>query len=40
MDNSPIPDLGPEPNNLISFAILYKETDSVFKDPDNSTILS
>lgn len=33
-DNSPKPDLGPLPKNLISFAILCKETAKVFKAPD------
>lgn len=33
--NSPRPDLGPDPKNLISFAILNKETAKVFKDPWN-----
>lgn len=36
-DNSPNPDLGPEPKNLISLAILCKAIAKVFKDPENST---
>jgi len=36
-DNSPNPDLGPEPKNLISLAILCKAPAKVFKDPENST---
>ena len=35
--NSPIPLLGPEASNLISFAIFLHETASVFKLPWNST---
>ena len=38
--NSPKPDLGPEPNHLISFAILWSDTANVFNDPDKWTILS
>lgn len=35
--NSPNPDLGPLPKNLISFAILFKLTAIVFNVPWNST---
>lgn len=35
--NSPNPDLGPLPKNLISFAIFINEQAKVFKDPWNST---
>lgn len=35
--NSPIPHLGPLPNNLISFAILFREHPIVFSVPENST---
>ena len=37
---SPIPDLGPEPSQRISFAILNKELAITFSAPDNSIILS
>lgn len=36
-ESSPNPHLGPEPKNLISFAIFIKETARVFKDPLNWT---
>lgn len=39
-DNSPNPDLGPDPKNLISLEILWREQANVFKEPDNSTIAS
>jgi hypothetical protein len=39
-DNSPKPDLGPLPKNLISLAIFIKEQAIVFKVPENSTIAS
>lgn len=39
-DNSPNPDLGPLPKNLISLAILCKAQANVFKDPPNSTMAS
>ena len=35
--NSPIPHLGPDDNNLISFAILYNEIAICFKAPCAST---
>ena len=38
--NSPSPDLGPDPSNLISLAILWSETATVFIIPDISTIAS
>ena len=37
---SPIPDLGPEPNQRMSFAILNKELAMTLRAPDNSIILS
>jgi len=36
-NNSPKPDLGPEPRNLISLAIFINETAKVFNVPLNST---
>lgn len=39
-DNSPNPDLGPDPKNLISLAILCKDTAIVFKVPENSIMAS
>ena len=36
--NSEYPALGPEPRNLISFAIFIKQTAVVFKDPEKFTI--
>jgi hypothetical protein len=36
-ESSPRPDLGPEPKNLISFAILFKETARVFNAPCKKT---
>jgi len=33
--SSPSPDLGPDPKNLMSLAILFKETATVFRDPLN-----
>ena len=38
--NSPYPALGPEPRNLISFAIFIKLTAVVFKVPEKLTISS
>jgi len=38
--SSPNPDLGPEPRNLISFAILKIAPAVVLRDPENSTIAS
>jgi len=35
--NSPNPLLGPDPRNLMSFAIFMMEQATVFKDPCNST---
>jgi hypothetical protein len=32
-DNSPSPLLGPDPKNLISFAIFMRDTARVFRDP-------
>ena len=37
---SPIPDLGPEESNRMSFAILFKETANCFKAPCDSTTAS
>ena len=37
---SPIPDLGPEPNQRMSFAILNKELAMTLRTPDNSIMLS
>ena len=37
---SPKPDLGPEPSNLISLAILNNEAARVFKLPETSTSVS
>lgn len=39
-DNSPKPDLGPDPKNLISLAILCKEVATVFKAPEKKIIAS
>lgn len=36
-DNSPRPDLGPEPKNLISFAILLRDAASVLRAPLRNT---
>lgn len=36
-ESSPNPDLGPDPKNLKSFAILNNPVAKVFKDPENST---
>ena len=38
--NSPYPALGPDPRNLISFAIFIKQTARVFNDPEKFTISS
>lgn len=38
--NSPRPQRGPDPKNLISFAIFIKEHASTFNAPDTSTIVS
>ena len=38
--NSPYPALGPEPKNLISFAIFIKDTAKVFKIPEKLTMAS
>lgn len=35
--SSPSPDLGPEPKNLMSFAIFIKETATVLRLPCSST---
>ena len=37
---SPIPDLGPDANNLMSLAIFINETASVLREPSNMTIAS
>ena len=37
---SPIPDLGPQPNHRISFAILNNEVATTLRAPDSSTMQS